>query len=99
MQYDMTRLELLDAETGSIEWTGTLDEFDAANVDVPMAGVERRYLLTNGYVVLGGGAGQMFTLRLVGSPIRACYICSRTYLEPATSCGHEGQHRLYRRAN
>ncbi len=65
MKLDMNRLELIDLDDPAlpIEWTGTVDEFTAANVDAPMSDEELQHLTRNGFVVLGGGATGMFCVR------------------------------------
>lgn len=63
--FDMNRLEIIDLENPAnpIEWTGTVDEFTAANVDCPMTEEELWQLTTRGYVILGGGAVPMVCVR------------------------------------
>lgn len=62
---DMNRLEMIDLDPPSSEivWTGTVDEFTAANVDGPMSDEEIEFLVNHGYVVVGGGAAPMFCIR------------------------------------
>lgn len=52
----MTRVELIDVKTGTVDWTGPIDDFIAANEDSPLSEEEVEHLAAHGYVVVGGGA-------------------------------------------
>jgi hypothetical protein len=70
MKLDMNRLEVIDLDDPSlpIQWTGTVDEFTTANVDLPMTDDEREELASKGFVVMGGGAAPMVCVRYATEP-------------------------------
>ncbi len=60
MTLDMSIIEVVDVDSGSIEWVGPVEEFIEAN---DMDEFEIAELFRAGYVVTGGGASPVVTVR------------------------------------
>lgn len=63
---DTSRVEIVD-DDGRVEWTGTAEEFFAANDQFSLSEEEREHLARRGYVWLGGGAFAETCVRYVSA--------------------------------